>query len=140
MPDDTKRHVADLIEEYFATSVTSPIITSVFYTDNVVADSPQLEKVFDKVQPNDDIWVMQDVWHAQQRIVKLLSKRHNDYGAATKAIKAIFGRCLHTSEDGGWNDIEELSDAIEAWRDRFSSVQNTALEGEALVNQIGTII
>lgn len=59
-----------------------------FFTDNLMIDQEFLTKTFATIFPEmDNIDVIQDVWHLEQRIVKTLPRAHSDWLIATKELK-----------------------------------------------------
>ena len=56
---------------------------------NMRADCIKLGRISAETPPS---VVVQDVWHARQRIAVLLSSNHPDYYAAMAELKVIFAR------------------------------------------------
>lgn len=139
VPNDTRAHVSELISEYFHEGDPTSVVTQVFYTDNVVSDQNKLQEIFTKIQPKSKVAVIQDLWHAQQRIIKLLAKVHPDFKESTKEIRAVFQRCLLTSEEGGWPDVYSMQLAVTEWEKKFSSIQKIKLDGEELISALGKL-
>lgn len=91
VPDDTRIHINSLLSSIFddiPKSQRKP--TKFFCTDNVLTDTDSLTGFFKKLNPKTDFFVLQDVFHAEQRVLRLLPKWHSDYFLASSALKKIF--------------------------------------------------
>ncbi len=102
VPDDSHEPVDELLREIFVNKGCKFFPVHVA-TDNVGkdqhtmsdsmhdirADCIKLGRISAETPPS---VVVQDVWHARQRIAVLLSSNHPDYYAAMAELKVIFAR------------------------------------------------
>lgn len=127
VPNDTRQYIQTLLEDIWTTP-SRTVTTKCVYTDNVRVDHQIILECFkrchsDVVQLCDVLQVrksiirqiltneLQDIFHAENRVLVVLSKTHADYTEASKELKAIFGRILN----GSWETIEDLQQAFEDW-------------------------
>lgn len=102
-PDDSFGPVGDLLRDVFVTSACKefPILIA---TDNVGKDQytmsdeisaigqQRIELGLSQADNLPNTIVVQDVWHARERIAKLLAMGHPDYYTALSELKVVFGR------------------------------------------------
>ena len=69
------------------------------FTDNVAQQGPGLRDLIKAWYPSliplpeaEQPMVIQDLWHARERIAKQLKKAHPDYRRALSSLKAVFAR------------------------------------------------
>ena len=135
VPNDTREHVTQLIRDYYGSSPIK-IPPRVFYTDDVAADKNSLKELMDDLIPEDDFDVIQDIWHAQQRIIRLLARQHPDHYSAVTTFKNIFSRIL----SGQYETVEDIHQAFEDWETKYQTVQKCYPQTEDAMIYLGIVV
>ncbi len=102
VPDDSHEPVSELLQEVLVTlsCKSFPVVIS---TDNAGKDQHTMSDTMHMIRAElirqerisastPETVVVQDVWHARQRIVILLNRGHPDYYSALPELRAIFAR------------------------------------------------
>ncbi len=105
-PDDTHQPVSELLREIFV-DMECKFYPHVISTDNAGKDQhtmsdTMLELRRDRIQKglSDPRYtgltmVVQDIWHARERVARVLNKGHSDYYPALAELKIIFARYIY---------------------------------------------
>ena len=120
VPNDTRNYVTEIIEQiYDQIPVKDRMPMEFFFTDNVLTDTRSIQELGKKLFPErkHKVFVLQDIWHAQQRVIAVLHKGHPDYGVAVSSIKKIFSQLPDPLAYPRCKDFEE---ALNKWRTQFS--------------------
>ena len=90
-----------------------------FFTDNVLTDTNSIQQLCKRLFPErkQKVYVLQDIWHAQQRVIGVLHKGHPDYGVAVSSIKKIFSQLPDPKAYPRCRDFET---AVQKWKLEFS--------------------
>lgn len=100
VPDDTYERVDELLENIFLLQKCKHL-PEFFSTDNVAKDQYTVADKFKAIraaraelglssQPVTQ--VLQDIWHARERVSRELKRSHPDYFQAVAQLNQIFGR------------------------------------------------
>ena len=78
-----------------------------------------LEGCFDSFEKhrNCTIAVLQDVWHAQQRVLKCMPSNHADYKEAKKDLKTLFAKLSATA---AYPEKKDFVIALKQWVKKYS--------------------
>ena len=90
MPHDTREY----IKEAFRTIWNdSNIETKAVYTDNTISDKSSIEWAWKESFGTESFpELLQDVWHASQRIIVCMNKFHPDFSSSKKELQTIFAK------------------------------------------------
>lgn len=100
MPDDTFERVDELLESIFL-HLKCKHLPKFFSTDNVGKDQYTIADKFKAIRAaRADVGlssqpvtqVLQDIWHARERVSRELKRSHPDYFQAVAQLQQIFGR------------------------------------------------
>lgn len=101
MPDDTFEHVTKLLEEIWVEKECHHL-PAFYSTDNVGKDRYTVSDAFRDIRSAREALhhlsttpitvVLQDIWHARERVSRELKRSHPDYFQAVAALNHIFGR------------------------------------------------
>jgi hypothetical protein len=67
-------------------------------------------------------YTLQDIFHAEQRVIRTMNKQHVDYAKAVNELKAVFGRLLThqmATED-------DLARELWSWADKWETPTTSA--------------
>lgn len=70
---------------------------------------------------------MQDIFHAEQRVIRSMNKQHVDYTIAVTALKAVFGRLLTKKFRSCLDLARELDIWAEKWAEPTESAYMTTI-------------
>lgn len=122
VPDDTREHIIELLSTIY-NRPGDHIIPQAFFTDDYDADFNLINTAFGKLYPDEKVpQVMQDIWHLEQRTIKLLAKAHPDYKMACKELRIIFNK---VQSDNPYTEPAEFIEALLGWAEKFSEPQIT---------------
>jgi len=77
------------------------------------------------------ISVIQDIYHAEQRVLKMMPKYNYNYFSASMELKKIFS---HLKEKDYYTSVVEFTSALDAWQKRWTTIPNaTDLTMEELI-------
>lgn len=100
MPDDTYERVDELLENIFVLQKCKHL-PEFFSTDNVAKDQYTVADKFKAIRAaraelglssHPVTQVLQDIWHARERVSRELKRSHPDYFQAVAQLNQIFGR------------------------------------------------
>lgn len=105
VPDDSHEPVSELLQEVLVTQ-RCKYFPAVISTDNAGKDQHTMSDTMhmireelihqERISPSTpETVVVQDVWHARQRIAILLNRGHPDYYSALPELRATFARQYH---------------------------------------------
>ena len=90
--------------------------TQAIYTDNTVSDANAIQWAWKETQGTTTYpEILQDVWHALQRIVSVMSKYHPDYSSAKKELQAIFAKL---QVENAYSVAAEFATAVKSWEQK----------------------
>ena len=93
-----------------------------------------------------------DIYHAKNRVSKLLQKSHPDYTSALKSLTQIFGHLKIPQPDCEFKSQADFKTALVDWKNKFSTAHNlgtnlekvlnlaNAMEGKKISKTQGTIL
>lgn len=131
VPNDTHAFVESLIREIYQ---NCPRFPEVIYTDNVGKDRNELKAIIRRMQQEraaasdvdqdyQEVNVVQDLYHARERIATTLPKAHPDYKPALAALKELLARVVSKDHTKHYRDTDELKDAVTAWLQKYQQPQ-----------------
>ena len=111
------------------------------YTDHPVKDSKTIISVWNDYFDNnkeDEIIILQDIYHAQNRVLKVMNKKHSDYRAAEKEIRDIIFRVK--SDTNPYETEQEFKDKLNEWVTKWKNQVNfnDKFNDFQLVSYLGT--
>ena len=122
VPNDTKEYLSELLSDIWS---NSEVITKAMYTDHPAKDSKTIisnwNQYFDK-DKCDEIIVLQDIYHAQNRVLKVMNKKHSDYKIAEKEIKEIIFRVK--SDINPYENEQNFKDELNGWITKWKNQVN----------------
>lgn len=81
--------------------------------------------------------VLQDIWHAIQRVDRLLDKQHPDYKAAKGSFSSIFSNI----QDQGFESAIQLKSRILEWETKYTTLSSrSAIPLNDLITELGSAI
>lgn len=101
VPDDTFEHVTQLLREIWINGRCKHL-PAFYSTDNVGKDRYTITDALKDIRSARALLylsttpitvVLQDLWHARERVSRELKRGHPDYYQAVAALNYIFGRC-----------------------------------------------
>ena len=134
---DARLEVIDLFEEIWNCSGRQ-IVTKALYTDNLKTDRNTFTNVWkkyhSKANPN-DFYVLQDIFHAQNRVLKVMKKSHANFYNASKELKSILYQVTSQKKENIYQNEQEIEAKLRNWCDKWSSkhMNNTFTVKESLV-------
>jgi len=123
VPCDSREYMRTAFRDIWDTP-SRQVITQAVYTDNVRTDTNTLQDTFMTVSSHEGlppVLVLQDIWHAQQRIFSAMSFAHADYKTAKKEFKTITAKLITPN---GYPLKQDLIDAINVWKNKWSLSSN----------------
>lgn len=147
MPDDTRFYVCHLIAQVW--EFQKKPLTVAIYTDNVRSDTKKIQQLWETKFPEHSAPginvlqfyinytdILQDIFHAQNRVDSVLLKYHPDYSNAKKELSAVFAKLQHINS---YPSSQNFADALKDWRETFSKPSNLERFTEhQLLKYIGT--
>ena len=118
---DARAEVIDLFEEIWSYPGRK-IVTKALYTDNPEADRNTFTKIWEKHHVNqnvNDFYVLQDIFHAQNRVLKVMKKSHANYYDASKELKAILYQVTSDDKNKIYNNEKELELKLKNWCNKW---------------------
>ncbi len=91
VPNDSARYIKDSLERIWSTP-NRKIVPQAHYTDHVVKDTNSISSLFKEIYPKEQksIDVLQDIWHAQERVFRVMDSYHADFKSAKVYILSNF--------------------------------------------------
>ena len=85
VPYDTRDYMKNAFEVLWGTP-DREVTTQAVYTDNVRSDTNMMQACFKSFTNHHHclLFVLQDIWHAEQRVFKCMSSSHVDYKDAKR--------------------------------------------------------
>lgn len=81
--------------------------------------------------------VLQDIWHAIQRVDRLLDKQHPDY----KAAKGTFSTIFNSIQSQSYESATHLKKQLLEWESKYSVLSSrSAIPLNDLITQLGAAI
>ena len=140
VPDGSHVHVVSVLEEILGLQ-GEQVTTKAHYSDKAKADK-NLSEIFTNHYskhaggPVTTI-ILNDIWHAQNRVVKHLLKTHPDYWSAVNGMKSIFAPLVKL--DCPYKSSNDLRKAFLDWEKKYSSVQNAYSGMEAIKEAVNVL-
>ena len=90
------------------------VTTTAVYTDNPKSDRNTLLDCFANFEhhQNCSLHVLQDIWHAQKRVLKTMTPTHADYKEAKANLKTIFAKL---NKLAAYETPADLKNAFKSW-------------------------
>jgi hypothetical protein len=119
VPFDSRDYMRNAFELIWGTP-NRQVTTQAVYTDNCKSDKNILLACFHsfKQHENCSLDVLQDIWHALQRVLKCMPKNHADYKEAKKDLKTLFAK-LNKPE--AYPEKTGFVTALTNWLNTYSS-------------------
>ena len=95
------------------------VTTAAVYTDNPKSDRNTLLDCFASFEQhqNCSLHVLQDIWHAQKRVLKTMTANHADYKEAKTNLKTIFAKL---NKLAAYETPANLKTAFKEWVEQHS--------------------
>jgi hypothetical protein len=139
VPTDERDHIkALLISMYSTQNKNNYKNPSFFYTDNVASDTQLLQEYFNKIFPEyPEITVLQDIFHAEMRVIKPMQKQHPDYKVAVSELKNIFGKL---KDYDSYLTSNHLLEQFNKWEQKFMKSHSSVHPPLEQILQLGKSI
>ena len=118
VPNDKKEYLEELLSNIWS---KTKVTTLAMYTDHPAKDSNTIINTWNNFFDEDfDITVLQDIYHAQNRVIKVMNKRHSDFPFAEKEIKEI----LFNVKTNIYKTELDLKNALNEWQNKWKNIKN----------------
>ena len=120
VPNDTKEYLQELLTSIWSVN-NNP--TKAMYTDHPSKDSKTIINTWNSIYkfkfPNQSIIVLQDIFHAQNRVLKGMSKNHSDYKFSSQEIKQI----IYKVKTGYYEKKEDFKEKLKKWQKKWNQTK-----------------
>lgn len=126
-----------IVQFQLAAGVPANQIVNVVSVDNASQIADQLVGEYARLRPNELLTVLQDIWHARERIVRELVQGHPLKKDAAQDIRAIFARLIKCE----YPNVNVFVADMVRFRDLYSQPVSYAAVGDmALIVNVGKLL